>query len=382
MVPLGDVARSTGTKAGDSTAPVYSVTKHNGFVRSEEYFKKQVFSRDTSGYKLVSAGDFAYATIHLDEGSIGIAPESALISPMYTAFSVDTELVDPRYLIRYLKSPKALATYDRMGSGSVHRRRSIPFATLAKFRLPLPPLDEQRRIADILDRASSAVGTATQRLDATQRVVLSVWEASSASQANDNHVLGELLAGIDSGWSPKCEARSAVAGEAGVLKLSAVTGGRWRPQENKALTSEAPREKDRVSLGDVLMTRKNTPELVGDVAYVDELPVNVFLPDLIFRLRVANPSTVRPEFLAFLLGSPRVSQQIRALAGGSAKSMSNISQARLKQLALHIPPVEAQDDYIRLLNLQREIVAVANRAVSTAVELHDSLVHRAFKGEL
>lgn len=60
--------------------PVYSVTKHAGFVPSLEFFKKQVFSRDVTGYKVVAPGDFAYATIHLDEGSIGIAPERGLIS--------------------------------------------------------------------------------------------------------------------------------------------------------------------------------------------------------------------------------------------------------------------------------------------------------------
>ena len=50
--------------------PVLSVTKYDGFVPSEEYFKKKVFSADTENYKIVRKGQFAYATIHLDEGSI------------------------------------------------------------------------------------------------------------------------------------------------------------------------------------------------------------------------------------------------------------------------------------------------------------------------
>ncbi|NLT31675.1 MAG: restriction endonuclease subunit S, partial [Propionibacterium sp.] len=85
MVALGELVRGAGKKAGlDSEWPVYSVTKHAGFVPSLEYFSKQVFSRDLAAYRVVEPGDFAYATIHLDEGSIGIAPVRALISPMYT----------------------------------------------------------------------------------------------------------------------------------------------------------------------------------------------------------------------------------------------------------------------------------------------------------
>ena len=154
FVKLGDIARPTTERAGPrSSAPVYSVTKHEGFIRSDEYFKKQVFSRDLSNYKLVREGHFAYATIHLDEGSIGIAPEDGLVSPMYTSFAVDADLVCIYYLIRFLKSSRALASYPRLGKGSAERRRSISFARLAELNVPLPSVDKQRRIAAILDKA-------------------------------------------------------------------------------------------------------------------------------------------------------------------------------------------------------------------------------------
>ena len=91
------------------------------------------------GYKLVEPGNFAYATIHLDEGSIGIAPERALISPMYTVFRVDESRVDPGYL-EWLE----------------HRREGAPFAdeiddTLVRTgyrsvpRRPLPRQEKSRR---------------------------------------------------------------------------------------------------------------------------------------------------------------------------------------------------------------------------------------------
>ena len=70
--------------------PVLSVTKHNGFVRADEYFSKTVHSSDTENYKIVQRGQFAYATIYLDEGSIDLLKDhdEGLISPMYMIFEI------------------------------------------------------------------------------------------------------------------------------------------------------------------------------------------------------------------------------------------------------------------------------------------------------
>lgn len=154
---------------------MYSVTKHSGFVRSDEYFKKQVFSKDLSTYKLVHPGEFAYATIHLDEGSIGIAPELALISPMYTVFKVDETQVDSDYLVRLLKSDWALARYPLLGRGAIHRRMSISLQALGSLEIPLPPLPEQRRIAAILDQADRMVRQSARRLEFFDALVPSLF---------------------------------------------------------------------------------------------------------------------------------------------------------------------------------------------------------------
>ena len=153
-VRLGDLIRPSGRRAREDVGlPVYSVTKHRGFVPSREYFKKQVFAKDLSDYKVVASGDFAYATIHLDEGSIGVAPEDALVSPMYTVFAADRTVVDTGYLIRFLKSPIAVSSYSQLGRGTAERRKSISLEALGRIALRLPPLPDQVRISALLDQA-------------------------------------------------------------------------------------------------------------------------------------------------------------------------------------------------------------------------------------
>lgn len=134
----------------DSSADVYSVTKYDGFVRSLDYFKKQVFSRDLSTYKIVRKGEFAYSTIHLDEGAIGLLEdEEALISPMYTVFQVDKS-VDIFYLNHLFSSKFLLNQYGLIGQGSVNRRKSISFASFADLKVRIPPMQEQKKITEIL----------------------------------------------------------------------------------------------------------------------------------------------------------------------------------------------------------------------------------------
>lgn len=111
LLKIGDFAWPVSVRAdAECELPVYAVTKHDGMVPAAEYFKKQVHSRNLEGYKVVERGQFGYATIHLDEGSIGVlnTAEQCIISPMYTVFEVDENRVHAPYLLRLLKSPWAL----------------------------------------------------------------------------------------------------------------------------------------------------------------------------------------------------------------------------------------------------------------------------------
>ena len=111
---IGDFATECKKRAGhDADLPVLSVTKHHGIVRSDKYFSKRVYGKDTSNYKVVQPGQFAYATIHLNEGSIGRLKEltPGVVSPMYTVFDVG-DGIDPDYLFSVLKSESSLSVYE------------------------------------------------------------------------------------------------------------------------------------------------------------------------------------------------------------------------------------------------------------------------------
>jgi len=379
---LSSLITSAGGRAGTETdLPIYSVTKHSGFVPSLEYFKKQVFSRNVSGYKLVKPGDFAYATIHLDEGSIGIAPERGLVSPMYTVFRPDEQRVDPNFLIRFLKSPRALAHYPQLGKGAVHRRKSISLSALGTLSIPLPPLPEQRRIAAILDHADA--------LRAKRRQVLAHLDSLTQSIFHDMFGIPDLTnSGTTFGSvADLAGGRNLVADDSSsdstfrVLKISAVTSGQFRPLESKPLPADyVPPAEHLVREGDLLMSRANTTELVGAVAYVPADHQNLALPDKIWRF--AWKCDAEPLFYHALFSNPTIRRRISQLSSGTGGSMKNVSKAKLKAMPIPSVGLNSQREFVQRVRILSDYRQSVNIALATDDELFASLQSRAFQGEL
>jgi len=170
----------------------------------------------------------------------------------------------------------------------------------------------------------------------------------------DKVKLSVCLERIDNGKSFICDNQARSGDYPAILKLSAATYGIYIPEENKALLNENQFvESVEVHAGDLLFTRKNTPELVGMAAYVYQTPEKLMMPDLIFRL-VTNEK-MNPVFLWQLINNREFRTVIQSVAGGSAKSMSNISKERLNNIYVICPPKEVQNSY-------REIIDQVNKS--------------------
>lgn len=381
-IPLAELVRPAGRKAGaESDLPVYSVTKHAGFVPSLEYFRKQVFSRDVAGYKLVEPGDFAYATIHLDEGSIGIAPERGLISPMYTVFAADDSRVDPEYLIRFLKSPRALAHYPQLGKGAIHRRKAISLTALGALQVPLPALPEQRRIATILDHADA--------LRVKRRQVLAHLDSLAQSIFNDmfgtttqRARLKEMGVDFVSGKNVLGDKLDAHPNNR-VIKVSAISSGTFLPSESKPMPSTyAPPDAHRLRKGDILFGRASgSLELLGATAVVDGEPEDLFLPDKVWRLTTRPGGPVEAPYILGVLRSVESRAFIRHNASG-ATGVRNISKAKLLEYAAPLPPLDRQREFAACLESHRAMRERVAWAASADDRLFASLQSRAFRGEL
>ena len=374
VVRLGDVAQERNQRANSGQqAEVFSLTKHAGFVRSLEYFDRQVFSRDTSNYKIVRRSDLAYATIHLDEGSLGILrdAEIGMISPMYTVFEADRTQTEPEFLFSLMKLPQMVAQYQRIGEGSVHRRKSIRFESLGRLDFAIPPIAEQRRILAVLDSIDEAIDrtdsviAATERLrDALLHELLtrgvpgwhSEWKdvpgIGAIPACWDVVRLGEVLETTTYGTNVSLD----IEGRVPILRMNNLqNGGIDLSDVRRAnLAGKELRDLNLVS-GDILFNRTNSLDLVGKVAVVRNLPQPTSFASYLVRLRVQD-ERANPFWLSALLTSRRHQSRVRRFATPGV-SQANINPTSLKSLMIPLPTL-----------LEQKLVAATLNSVADTIE--------------
>lgn len=347
-IRIGSIAREISARNRDAdNIPVLSVTKHYGFVQSSEYFSRSVHSEETSNYKIVRKGQFAYATIHLDEGSIALLKDfdHGLISPMYTVFEASSADICSDYLFRCLKRFALSGRFDPYSNGGVNRRKSISFGDLKAFRFALPPLAEQCAIADVLGAVDEAIAKTEAligELKARKADLLKLFDVGGAPARKTK--LRNLVKSLTAGVSVGGEIRDRDEHEFGVLRTSSVSSGIFLPDQVKVISkANIDRAATKPKADCIIFSRANTPELVGASAYVADDHSNVFLSDKLWQIDVKDRRNVNVRWLSLVLGAPRMRKMISVRANGTSSSMQNIAKSAFLGLEILIPSIEVQN---------------------------------------
>ena len=293
--------------------------------------------------------------------------------------------VDPRYFAQCFRRPEYRHYVERVAAGI--NINNLKKSHLAEIEIPLPPIEEQRRIAAVLDAADEL---RTKRRQALAKL-------DTLTQAVFIDMFGDL-ASNDRGWPvlsvadfvDRFESGKSIAagpdetpGGLRVLKVSAVTSRSYKADESKPVPAGylAP-ETHRVRPGDLLMSRANTTELVGACAYVETTPDGLLLPDKLWRFVWHDAPKVEPLYVWRALQDRDVRRQIEDAATGSSGSMKNISQTKFMSVTLPFPPVEKQRAFGSAIRALRAKAESGHRSLGALDTLFASLQQRAFAGEL
>jgi type I restriction enzyme S subunit len=311
-------------------------------------------------------------------------PDEAVLNQHIFRVIPDANIVDRSYLRHTLKSSLDRLKMQVHGATMKHLTRSVFLQT----SILLPPIEEQRRIAAVLDAADALCGKRRQalaKLDTlTQAIFVDMFgDPVANTKAWEEARLGDVLARIDSGRSPVCLDRPAYDGEWGVLKAGAVTYCEFDGAQSKALPPDIqPDSRHEVFAGDVLFARKNTHDLVAASAYVYETQPRLLMSDLIFRLVIDEPDRLNPIFLQAQLVHPRLRRGIQQMAGGSSGSMPNISKSKLGTVPICVPPGEQQSAFAAAVFASRRVRSDMMNDADATDTLFSALQQRAFRGEL
>lgn len=280
----------------------------------------------------------------------------------------------------YLFMEKYVERLRKLSIGGVIKY--IKLENLTEAMIELPDITAQKYTVMLLSKSKRIIAHRQQQLQKLDELVKARFvelfgDPISNPMKWDIYRLEECLVRIDNGKSFICSDKPRTGDNPAILKLSAATYGDYRPNENKALLDESLFiESSEVHAGDLLFTRKNTPELVGMAAYVQYTPPKLMMPDLIFRL-VPNEK-VNAVFLWQLINCKEFRPVIQAISGGSAKSMSNISKERLGKIKVICPPRELQDSLIAFVEQIDKSKVAVQKALDEAQLLFDSLMQKYF----
>jgi type I restriction enzyme S subunit len=268
---------------------------------------------------------------------------------------------------------------------------TIPHFTADKvgaFQVSAPPVEEQRAIADYLDRETARIDTL---IEEQQRLIEMLRERRTAvithatSQGMDIE-FRRVITALRQGWSPNCESWPADGVEEwGVLKVGCANTGRFDPAENKRLPDEeTPRPEFTVRRGELVMSRSNTKDLVGAAAVVDGDYPRLLLSDLTYGISLTADAD--PAFVAYALASAGMRVQISAASKGMSHSMQKISQRDIRELRLQLPALDEQRRIAAYLNEQTAkidaLVEETGRFIEFARERRAALITAAVTGQI
>ena len=313
-----------------------------------------------------------YVAVVKDGAGVGRAricqEQSSVLGTMQAL--IPNERITCKYLLHLVRSMKLGEGFS--GSTIPH----IYFKDYSEREVVVPALDDQEKITSTLDKIENLIDGEKTTITHLQSLAKSRFVEMFGSKDFDHKPLIECVISIDSGKSPNCTSSPRANRDPAVLKLSAVSSGIYREGENKGLLpGETIVGSKEVVRGDILLARKNTPELVGRSVYVSRTEGNIMFPDIVFRMH-PRP-VVNGIYLAHVLSGPMFGE-VKSLAHGSAKSMSNIPKSKLANLQIPLPPLPLQREFAAFAEQAAKLEFVAQQQIEKLQTLYDSLAQEYF----
>ncbi|MGS0679982.1 restriction endonuclease subunit S [Shewanella sp. 125m-7] len=313
-------------------------------------------------------------------GKITWAPKGGwIIDTAYYLTIKDKVELDWRYLFYVLKDSKL----DRKTITT-----SIPGLNREDFydtEIPLPPLDEQKRIAAILDKADAIRQKrkqATQLADDFLRSVFLDMFGDPVSNPKSWAVkpLKNDIYHANNGLSRRRK-EEVNSGEI-VLRLQDVhyEGIRFEKELNRISLDEKEKEKFRLDAGDILFIRVNgNPDYVGRSAVFQGHNEAIYHNDHLIRIKLTE--SFEPNFLCYVFnslgGRKLISKYVKTSAG-----QHTISQAGIEVIEIYRPPIALQHSFLVLMNLIKKSSAKSQGISELEDNLFEVLSQRAFSCEL
>ncbi|MEG4504964.1 restriction endonuclease subunit S [Microcoleus sp. F6_B4] len=340
---------------------------------------------------IAKSGQLVLSKIDARNSAFGILPkecDGAIITGNFWAFDVNYKLLDTKYF-NYLTHTALFVEFCIKASEGTTNRRYLDESKFLSMQIPLPPLDEQRRIVARIEELAAKVEEARglRRQSAKEAEVLLSAAAFKAFTKFDskNLVSIESICEVKGGIQ-KSSDRTPGANPRRYITVAHVQRNWIDTGEPRYFeVSDEELERWRLLSGDVLIIEGNgSADHIGRTALFTGEIEDCVHQNHVIRVR-PNQSKLMPEYLNTYLNSPLGRDQMLKLSR-TTSGLFTLSVGRIKSIKIPVPPLSEQRRIVAYLdNLQSKVDALKGLQAETAAELDallPSILDKAFKGEL
>lgn len=341
--------------------------------------KPTMLGIENSSARLLPAGTVALCRT-ASVGKVAILGREMATSQDFVDWVCGPQL-DPEYL--YWALSCSSAAFDVEKQGSTHKTIYMP--TLERLNVLLPPLDEQHRIAALLDKADAIRRKRQEAIALTEQLLRSTFlEMFGDPFINPKRwALAPLheLATIGSGVMKGRDYTGIETIELPYMRVANVQDGYLALNDIKSITLPiADVEKYTLRYGDILLTEGGDPDKLGRGAVWRDQIASCVHQNHIFRVH-PDRKRITSEYLCALLGSSH-GKRYFLRAAKQTTGIATINRTQLSEFPVLLPPLELQIDYSRFVAAHERLTQRYHQLIAEQDTLFQSLVQRAFSGQL
>jgi len=312
-------------------------------------------------------------------GQVSLVPAhpyaAYLISQSQMKVTLDPDQADPLFYYYVLSSElhQRIISLSAIQTGVPH----INLGILRRIPVQRPPVGEQTAIAAVLGQIDALIRALDQlvakkrglKQAAMQQLLTKQSRLATFSGSWRQVLLADVIASLEAGVSVNADSgeQGNDAHEISILKTSALSGGRFDPAECKKIAAvDIARARLNPERDTILISRMNTPNLVGECGYVDRDYPNLFVPDRLWMTRFKRDAGLNALWLSYLLNTSSLKTQIAAAATGTSGSMKNLSKHAFLQIPILLPSIDEQQAIAAVLaDMDAELIALEARRDKT-----------------
>jgi len=334
--------------------------------------------------QLLRADDVLVSTVRPNLNSVAMVPaelDGAVGSTGFTVLRANPKRLLPRYLFHWVRTRMFVADMVKKATGASYP--AVSDRIVLDSGMPMPEVGEQRRIADILDKADTVRRKRKESIVLTDELMCSAFLELFGDPVTNTRgwpvkALGEI-ADAASGVTKGKRYNDQTLVTLPYMRVANVQDGHLVLDDVKTIrVSEEDGRRYRLKDGDVLLTEGGDPDKLGRGTVWRSEIERCIHQNHIFRVR-PGPQ-VRSEYLSAILGSER-GKRYFSRAAKQTTGIATINMTQLKAFPVLLPPLDLQDAYLRFIargSAVRDIFQKQHKAVD---ELFGSLVAHAFVGQ-